>query len=158
VTTANEGESEYPVGDLDLAPLNRSLQHLYRARALIGSIPPGPGTARGRTGALLVGVVRRALFWFLPQLELFHAAMIEFAENQAALMEELRGHLIDIDDELLLIRQDLARGENRAAAADIVPDQGDKVWLQLVRCQARVEAVRQGMHSQEGQRAPERPV
>src|SRR3984893_2041022 len=83
-------------GDLDLTALNRALQRLYLTRASIGSMPPAPATARGRVGGVAVGFVRRALFWLWPQLDLFHAAMIGFAENQLAWMEEVRVHVIDL--------------------------------------------------------------
>ena len=77
-------------GDLDLTALNRALQRLYLTRALIGTMPAAPATARGRLGGLLVGFIRRALFWLWPQLDLFHAAVIEFAENQLAELLEQR--------------------------------------------------------------------
>src|SRR4051812_48371169 len=92
-----ERQSGSNCGDLDLTALDSALQQLYRARAAIGCMPPAPATTRGRWGALLVRLMRRALFWLWPQLDLFHSAMIEFAERQAALMNEIRESLADID-------------------------------------------------------------
>jgi len=151
-------KSGYPRGDLDLAALHRALQGLYRSRALIGSMPMAPATARGRLGAVLVGLVRRALFWLWPQLDLLHAAMINFAESQAALMQELREHLSDIDQGLEEIRRDLSSLGKTGIAEDLAPDQAGALWLQLVRCQARVEAVRHEIHLQDEGKATGRPI
>jgi hypothetical protein len=156
---ADEGHKPgNPADDLDLTALNRALQRLYITRALVGSMPPAPATARGRAGGLMVGFVRRALFWLWPQLDLFHAAMIDFAENQFALMEELREHLIDIDRELQQMRQDFTHPEIRATTVDAAVEPAGKLWLELVKCQARIEAVRQGTHLQEALKAPDRLV
>jgi hypothetical protein len=146
----------YSPDDLDLTASNHALQRLYHARALIGCMPPAPATTRARVGGLAVGLVRRALFWLWPQLDLFHAATIDFAENQLALMEELREHLIDIDHELEQARRDHTRLEIRATGDGVEPE--GKLWLELVNCQSRIEAVRQGLHLRAGQEAPDRPV
>jgi len=45
---------------------------LEDAHSLIGQLPPEPPTLRGRAGALLVKSVRRALFWYTPQIVKFH--------------------------------------------------------------------------------------
>ena len=65
------------------------LDALYRSRAEIGAFPPQPPTWRGRAGAALVRVVRRALFWLLPQLDGFHASSIGLAEEELRVLEEL---------------------------------------------------------------------
>src|SRR5262245_7749192 len=38
----------------------------------LGDMPPAPPTMRGRLGAILVRVVRRALFWYTNQIRSFH--------------------------------------------------------------------------------------
>jgi hypothetical protein len=152
---ADQHNSGNPYGDLELTILKRSLQELYRTRAVIGTIPPAPPTPRGRFGGLLVGLVRRAMFWVWPQLDQFHAAAITFAENQVTWLEELRGLLGDIDRELEQLRQDLSRLENRSNEAAPPSQPEDQLWLQLVRCQARIETV-QGVHRDEAQQAPDR--
>jgi hypothetical protein len=135
--------------NLDLTALNRALQDLYRTRALIGTMPPAPATARGRAGSLLVRLVHRALFWLWPQLDSFHAAMINFAERQFAWMEEVSERLAEIDDELERMRQILTPVDNRAVTVDTAAEPAGQLWLQLVKCQARIESVRQGMRFHE---------
>ena len=148
-----EHQPDDPTDDLDLSPLDRALERLYRTRALVGVMPPAPATRRGRAGATLVRVVRRSLFWLLPQVDAFHGAMIEFAEIQATLMEQIRGHLIDIDQELETMRQQVAGVHNRPQTTDSAEQPGGELWLQLVRCQARVDAVRQALHRDDRQPA-----
>jgi O-antigen chain-terminating methyltransferase len=45
---------------------------LQYAHSLIGQLPPEPPTLRGRVGVFLVKSVRRALFWYTPQIVNFH--------------------------------------------------------------------------------------
>lgn len=77
----------------------------------IGDMPPEPPTFRGRVGAVLVGVVRRALFWYTAQIKTFHAAVAEAAREwlpvlrnldaqqrrQRALIAEVRHRLIELE-------------------------------------------------------------
>ena len=148
-----EHQPDYPTDDLDLSPLDRALERLYRTRALVGVMPPAPATRRGHAGATLVRLVRRSLFWLLPQIDAFHGAMIEFAESQAALMEQIRGHLIDIDQELETMRQQVVGMGNQPQTGDGAEQPAGELWLQLVRCQARIDAVRQALHRGDRQRA-----
>jgi hypothetical protein len=139
-------EAVFPGGDMDLTGLDRALKNLYRTRALIGTMPAAPATARARYGGFMVGLVRRALFWVWPQLDAFHSAVIEFAENEMSLMTELREHLVDIDGELAKLRDGSAaiapRGAVPAAAADSA-----QLWLQLVHCQGCLESARRQLYS-----------
>jgi hypothetical protein len=144
ITTGCQSAGNAP-GDLDLSGLDRALRQIYRTRALIGTIPPAPATARGRFGAVLVRLVQRALFWFFPQLDAFHGAVIEFSERQMVLMEELRLHLASLDAELARARQDWA------GLSDVPADEGEaaelpaELWMQIARCQAGIETVRQSL-------------
>src|ERR1035438_4483198 len=47
---------------------------LEDTHSLVGQPPPEPPTLRGRVGAFFVQGVRRALFWYTPQIVKFHAA------------------------------------------------------------------------------------
>jgi hypothetical protein len=134
--------------NLDLGGLDRALEHLYRARAAVGLMPPAPATRRGRWGGVLVRLVRRSLFWLLPQLEAFHSAMIQFAESQTALMEELRGLLADVDTELATLRQELQFATGATAGAPVDP--AGELWLKLIRCQAAIDTVRHGIRGSGG--------
>lgn len=57
---------------------------LKSAQALFGQLPPQPPTMRGRIGSLLTKAVRRALFWYTPQLQSFHAGVVRGMEQQTA--------------------------------------------------------------------------
>jgi 2-polyprenyl-3-methyl-5-hydroxy-6-metoxy-1,4-benzoquinol methylase len=55
----------------------------------IGDMPPEPPTLRGRMGAVLVGMVRRGLFWYTAQLKAFHAAVADAARELAPALQDL---------------------------------------------------------------------
>lgn len=90
------------------------IEALFRARAGIGGAPPGPRTARGRAGAVAVAVVRRALFWLLPQLDRFHGAAIETFEDQQQALEDLNGAIERMLEEF--VRRERETRERLAAA------------------------------------------
>ena len=48
-----------------------ALQTLRFRKALVGAMPAAPATLRARCGAVLVGIVRRSLFWLNEQLDDF---------------------------------------------------------------------------------------
>jgi hypothetical protein len=81
-----------------LVPEFRDLTNLVdgvrSAATLVGSMPPAPNTLRGRVGAMAVGLVQRALFWYTPQLHAFHlkvsAALTEQARAIDILVADLR--------------------------------------------------------------------
>jgi hypothetical protein len=131
--------------DLDLEALDRALQRLYRTRALIGAMPAAPATFRARAGGVLVRFVRRSLFWLFPQLDAFHGAVVEFAECQMALMEELRFHLVALDEEIAQARHDLPQLSDTPAPEEKLASSTGELWLQIARCQAGVESIRQAI-------------
>ena len=55
----------------------------------IGDMPPEPPTLRGRMGAVMVGMVRRALFWYTAQIKTFHAAVADAARELAPALQNL---------------------------------------------------------------------
>src|ERR1035438_3400544 len=59
-------------GGPDWTRLEEAGTALEAAHSLIGQLPPEPPTLRGRAGAFLVKSVRRALFWYTPQIARFH--------------------------------------------------------------------------------------
>jgi hypothetical protein len=139
-----EREIPQPAGDLDLSALDRALERIHRASALIGTTPPAPATTRGRLGAILVRVVQRGLFWLFPQLNAFNGAVAGFAEAQLAWMEELRNHVADLDEEVERLRELVAADAVTVGDEPPARSEGD-VWLQIVRCQAGVESARQAI-------------
>jgi hypothetical protein len=55
---------------VSLAEWNRSIA---ASAMLVGKLPPSPPTPRARIGAVLAGLVRRALFWYTPQIVTTHS-------------------------------------------------------------------------------------
>jgi hypothetical protein len=137
-------ETAEPAADLDLSALERALERIHRTRALIGTVPPAPATRRGRVGAILVRVVQRGLFWLFPQLDAYHGAVAGFAEAQLAWMEEARDCIADLDEELTRLRN-FAEERNSTAGDEAADEPEGEVWMQIVRCQAGIESVRQAM-------------
>lgn len=93
--------------DPDTAELMAALSALRMQLALIGEMPARDWTLRARAGALLVRMVRRALFWYTPPLRAFLGAVVEVLECQtlaiaraAAANRELRRSLAEIREEL----------------------------------------------------------
>jgi O-antigen chain-terminating methyltransferase len=65
-----------------------SVTGLLEHDALIGQLPPTPPTIRGRIGGFLVSGVRRALFWYTPQINRFQEAVGNaFREQMSALSD-----------------------------------------------------------------------
>jgi hypothetical protein len=72
-----------------LAPVRSRMEKLLAARSSIGGLPPIPPTLRGWIGSLLVALVRRSLFWLLPQLDEYHNATIEVLSAQGQALEDI---------------------------------------------------------------------
>ena len=62
---------------------------LRSTQTLVGRLPPEPPTIRGRIGAFLVKAVRRSLFWYTPQIQAFHASVVDGFEQQVAALMTL---------------------------------------------------------------------
>jgi len=105
---------------------DRTIAQLRQASAAIGAMPPCPRTLRGRFGAILVSLVRRAMFWFLPQLEHMHALLISFCAQQEADVSQLRRSLEDLrigthsSAESAPLEQQLAEYVERMASNDLL--------------------------------------
>jgi hypothetical protein len=73
---------------------------LLQYRATIGNLPPLPATFRGRLGMRFVWMVRRSLFWLLPQLDRFHGCSIELANEQLSALDGLAADYERLDGAL----------------------------------------------------------
>jgi len=69
--------------------LDELTSSLRSAQKLVGTLPPQPPTFRGWIGSLLTKAVRRALFWYTPQLQSFHESLVRAYEQQAAALNGL---------------------------------------------------------------------
>ncbi|MGA2183529.1 MAG: hypothetical protein ABSH47_10915 [Bryobacteraceae bacterium] len=86
---------------LALGNLDLQLEHLRHAIRLIGAMPPKAPGPRARFGAVLVALVRRALFWFIPTLQSSHAATLGALEAQYRALTEITTALRYINNRLL---------------------------------------------------------
>ena len=75
------------------ARLRLSYEQMFAIRNTAGRMPPSPNTLRARTGAILIRLVQRMLFWYTPQIRQFHNATASVAENVCAAMEKQVGAL-----------------------------------------------------------------
>jgi 2-polyprenyl-3-methyl-5-hydroxy-6-metoxy-1,4-benzoquinol methylase len=105
----NAGSAEK--GGINLAFTERLSRSVEWNLPQVGDMPPQPPTFRGRAGAVLVRIVRRALFWYTGQIRTFHAQVAEAAREQvlafqglgaqqrhdAALMGELRKRIAELE-------------------------------------------------------------
>jgi len=69
------------------------LASLSQAASGVGRLPPQPATFRGSVGAFFVRLVRRALFWYSPQI-------VRFQVEAAAAIEQHDGDLQQIGTEV----------------------------------------------------------
>jgi hypothetical protein len=93
----------------ELSLLRSKVDELARVSSEIGTIPPGPPTPRARLGAILIGGLRRALFWLLTQLNAFHAAVNEIARQQIVEMEKLAAGQRRLEIRLQAANRDLRK-------------------------------------------------
>jgi O-antigen chain-terminating methyltransferase len=67
--------------------VRHALAELRRTSEAVGLLPPEPPTFRGRMGARLVGLIRRALFWYTPRIVQFHRAVVRAHDEQQKAVE-----------------------------------------------------------------------
>lgn len=72
---------------VELLELRSAVGALYSSYALVGQTPPEPPTFRGRMGARLVGIVRRLLFWYTPQIVHFQYSALKAFESALQALE-----------------------------------------------------------------------
>jgi hypothetical protein len=109
--------------------LNQEIEQFARAVAnpahAVGRTPPEPRTWRGRTGAALVRLVRRCLFWYTAQinemfvrtgallrrvsLQLLH--LDRERERQRQLVQDLAAEVSRLNQVVKKIREDIAESE-----------------------------------------------
>jgi SAM-dependent methyltransferase len=73
----------------DWTSLEEAGRALKDTSSLIGQLPPEPPTFRGRLGAFFVRIVRRALFWYTPQIAAFQAEVTLYFKEFLAAMKTL---------------------------------------------------------------------
>lgn len=88
----------------DTVKLRGWLRSAQESAAIVGELPPSPGTLRARVGLLLVRLVRRLLFWFTPQINGFNAAALGVMREQTELIETLNARVAELDAQLRMLQ------------------------------------------------------
>ena len=99
--------------------LKSAVRSLREASSVVGEMPPAPPTLRARGSSFFVQIVRRALFWYTPQILRFQQIAADVAKEQLDAVEaiqreiaklqtsidNLRSTLTSVDDEVSSIRR-----------------------------------------------------
>jgi hypothetical protein len=88
-----------------IARLKTSTASLEEAVSRIGEIPPGPPTLRARTGAFVVRVMQRSLFWLVPPVRSTQQSMVHALRDHVAVTEEILKALQQTNLQLELLRR-----------------------------------------------------
>jgi hypothetical protein len=103
----------------ELSSLERAAEAVRRHAMEVGSMPASPPTFRGRIGARLVGLMRRALFWYTPQLHFFHLQVASAIEEQTKVTKALLNDLREVHVQVVDLKRRLDEGaETSAPSAD----------------------------------------
>jgi hypothetical protein len=103
----------------ELSSLERAVEAVRRHALEVGSMPAAPPTFRGRMGAKLVGMIRRALFWYTPQLHSFHLQVASAVEEQTSVTKALLKDLREVHVLIAELKRRLDQGsETWAPPAD----------------------------------------
>ena len=88
-TAFRRSESAFSPSSIHLLCTKRLSRSLEPSLPQIGDMPPQPPTMRARIGALLVSVVRRALFWYTGQIRTFQSTVADAAREQALVFQDI---------------------------------------------------------------------
>jgi hypothetical protein len=135
-----KGDTQDPAGEVDLAGLHRSLGLLYSGRALTRSVPAEPATFRARTGARIVRMVRRALLLVVPELDTFHASVIEFAKQQISVTTKLLDHATALDEEIYQLQAYGGQSTSAEGPQEPVWEMSPQLWMETVKRRASNES------------------
>lgn len=85
----------------------RSFAHkLHERWSAVGQPPPQPPTLRGRVGTILVGLLRRALFWYTPAITEFHLLTAEAVGEIVNSVVRIDSQAGQIQTDILALRQE----------------------------------------------------
>ena len=73
-----------------LEKLKAAVSSLQETSTTVGNLPPAPSTFRAKGSALLVQIVRRALFWYTPQIRKFQQIAADLASEQVHALEAMQ--------------------------------------------------------------------
>lgn len=72
-----------------LVEVEETRRILWSQLATVGEMPPCPPTARGRFGALLVSLIRRAIGWYIGQNNEFHRQQLKQLDAMLAVLKNI---------------------------------------------------------------------
>jgi SAM-dependent methyltransferase len=111
--------------------IRRSLSQIAELSKRIGEQPPAPPTLRARLGAHLVQIVRRALFWYAPQITLVQIATSNALADQLQILEQMKSEAERTEGVVL----ELVQGARESLAST------KAVESQVARVESRIEAM-----------------
>jgi 2-polyprenyl-3-methyl-5-hydroxy-6-metoxy-1,4-benzoquinol methylase len=82
--------------DRRLAATDALVAGVLDGSALVGEMPPEPPTVRAKIGRVLVGIVRRAVFWLSAQIRSFQAAVAASQKEQAHLLRAEAAEIVNL--------------------------------------------------------------
>ncbi len=132
-------------------PTREHFEPLHRAALAVGQMPPELSTLRARIGAILVAVVRRALFWYSPQIIRFQVGAAMEVERQYRLIQAnaerilkqeraLQSLALSAADENARLRSELAALAKELQKADAAASERDETLRRLEREIAMLKA------------------
>jgi len=89
---------------------------LRAAISRIGIPPPAPATVRGRVGMTAVLMVRRAMFWLLPPIQVAQTQLVDAMDQHLAATEEILQLLRHTNSEVARLEHLIHSGTVQAAA------------------------------------------
>lgn len=125
-----------------IAALALGLVELRRSKDDVGRMPPVPPTQRGRIGAVLVRVVRRALFWIWPPFHSLFDVLCRMLECLARGMTELDARVRSLES------QQGAPDRVEVELADIrdhrdrMDEAQAELWLEIKKLKAQLAEIR----------------
>ena len=96
--------------------LQARMSGLRTSVARICDLPAAPPTLRGRLGGVAVRIMRRSLFWLLPNLQATQEQLVAAVEEQTQALEELVRALEKTNARIELLA---AAQESGGAASDL---------------------------------------
>jgi len=96
----------------EFCALDSALDQAAERAWAVGDLPPKPATTRAAIGFVLVRVVRRMLFWFIPEVRGFHESVLASLIQVRASLGLLEGQI----QRELQARIDVQRAQERLAA------------------------------------------
>ena len=124
------------------AGLALDLAELRRLKDDIGRMPPSPPTSRGRAGAAVVGVVRRALFWVWPPLHAFLDVLCRLLERMVQMLAEADAKIRSFDSQQEVSESVAAELAEMRTHRNHMDEAQAELWLEVAKLRAQIAEIR----------------